>query len=1491
MVFLLSAPAFAVTNIPSQAWSRDINAGGYIDGAPIGGFGAGTVSWDFTGDYYLNRLSIGVSVFSTDANCHFYMYQKPSGQAAVMKMLNAATLGSGQASYYSLFPKSWVDYYGSDFPLESKVTQFSPITPNEYQFSSYPEGIYEWDVTNNQAVSVDYAVMLTWDNTYGGTNAAVTTSGTNTGLVLTRNNGSATNQNQGEFTLATQTGAGVSVTYESAASVATLQTAFNTAGLLSDTTGNNTVGAIAFKVTLAPGQSLKWPIVMAWDIPLAKPGSGAAWYREYTRYYGKTGLNSAAIAFDGLTNYSTWESALDSWQNSVLTGPYPDWLKQMVFNELYYYFTGGTIWEAGQYGNTTYNAGPDMFSSLESYIYDFYGTSDVRFYGSWPLALNWPNIDKQEVEQFCDSVVVSPSQPMPRPAAIGTCAHDYGDENGLFTEWNAYVYRNSTIWKDLNSKLVLMVYRAYELTGKSDTTFLNYCWPAVQAAMTDVHGQCGPDGLPTISATDANSGADCTYDDMGLNGETAYCGSLYLAACEAAQAMATAEGNNALATTYQGWLTTGQTGFATLWNGTYYNIDNGATDTAQNRIMVDQLCGQWYAKAVGLPGIVSDANANSAWQAVHDNNWSKFDGGAHGAVNSMTSAGAIDTSWSQSQEVWVGVSWGAAAGMAQQGMYSQATDLGYSLYNSIWNLGQYWFRTPEAWTTGLGGTRAPYYMRANAVWALKHAYDIGPAPCGLQTCTTTPTHSPTPTATMAPTLDPCGAALQRVNCAGTQYVAGGITWVADQAYATGSWGYVSGTAAVSITNTITGTAYPGLYQTERYGNPVEYKFTEPNGTYQVVLRFVEQHWTGANERVFSVAINGVTVISNLDIWSQVGQYAAYNQTFLVPVTGGLIDIVETSTVDNAEITGIDILNNNTACTPTMTPTGTLPTATFSPTVTPSPTITKTFTVTPTFTFTLTPTITNSPTPTATVSPTYTTNPCAAAYDLVDVGSNAAYSGTWGTWSIDQAYSPGGYGYVSAGTTAGATGTITGTTDPTLYQTERYASPLEYKFTVPNGTYLVLLKNVEMYWTAVGDRVFSVAINGVTVLNNLDIYSEVGKNVADDHSFYVTVTTGLIDIVATATADNAEFAAIGVISEAPCSPTPTPTGWNTSTPTSTATKTSTSTATSSMTSTSTSTLTNSPTATFSPTASPTNSSTQTATSTFTNTSTSTATITRTPTNTPTGTVTPVPTNTPTWSPTNTQTPTKTPTFTSTNSNTYTPTPTFTVPNTPTFTKTNTSTFTWTVTNTFTGTLVPTSTPTNTGTPTLTFTPTKTATLSFTPTFTNSFTQTLTATNTLSPTKTATPTYTGTFTWTSTATYTPTKTFTFTPTWTATKTDTITFTPTFTPTDTPSPILTATPTGVPTAIVISPPYPNPSDGTNPVTVALWLTGPSKVTWGVFTTAFRKIYEENDTLNGAAWIQWNLKDKKGSKVSAGVYYIRVEVQTGTTKTRKILKVLVLP
>ena len=962
LLFLISSSALAVTNIPSQAWSRDINAGGYTDGSPIGGFGAGTCTWNFAGDFYLGRLNIAASPatwtnnnpYTINNNCHFYMYQKPSGGAVTTNLLNAGTLGTGQATYYSLFPKAWVDYYGTKFPCKAKVTQFTPLIPNDYVRSSFPEGIYEWELSNPTCTTTDVAIMLTWDNTFGGANASVTTNGNNTGIVLTRSGASATTKSQGEFTLASTTSAGVSITYQSAGTAAALQTAFNTAGLLGNTVGANTIGGIAFKVTLAPGQSVKIPIVMAWDIPLCQPGnSGALWYREYTRTYGKTGLNSFAVANDALNNYSAWETSLDTWQGPILGGPTPNWFKQMLFNELYYYVVGGTIWEAGQYGNTNFDAGPDMFSSLECYIYTFYGTSDVRFYSSWVLAENWPNIDKQEVEQFCDSVVVSPSQTLPRPAAIGTTAHDFGGLNDVFTRWNSYTYRDSTTWKDLNSKLVLMVYRDWKMTGKSDSTFLNYCWPAVQLAMTKVHSQCVSGGV-TYNLP-ISTGIDQTYDDLGLTGETAYCGSLYLAACEAAKAMATQQGNAGLANTYQGWLTMGQADFeGNLWNaaGNYYNIDTGSGAggvTGVARIMSDQLCGQWYAKACGLADVVPAAHAVSAWQTVHDNNWAKFDTGNHGMVNVMTSAGAIDTSTPQSQEAWVGTSWGGVAGMIQQGMFAQAVSIGNSLYNTIWNTGSMWFRTPEAWRTGLGGIRAAYYMRANGIWGAKHAYDVN-SPCGGSACTPIPTITPTRTPTLAcattPTATPTNTPSPTRSSTATQTPTNSVTR----------------TATVTPTNSPTRTATP---------TPTNTIYLTPTNT------------------VTRTATNTPT-------------YSPTRTPTLTPTQSPTNTVLLTSTstpTRTSTNTSSPTSSNSPSSSPTRTPTGTptssptnsftrtatsspsataSSTATLSPTSTPSNSPTKTPTLSPTMTGTVPPTSTATNSPSLTPSRTATSSPTTSS---------------------------------------------------------------------------------------------------------------------------------------------------------------------------------------------------------------------------------------------------------------------------------------------------------------------------------------------------------------------------------------------------------------------------------------------------------------------------------------------------------------------------------
>src|SRR3954468_5623894 len=89
---LLNLPALGLSPIPTFSWQRDINGSGYTDGAPIGGFGAGTITWKNNGNFSLARLNIGASTITEAANTHFYFYQKPAGSAATSLLLNAATL-------------------------------------------------------------------------------------------------------------------------------------------------------------------------------------------------------------------------------------------------------------------------------------------------------------------------------------------------------------------------------------------------------------------------------------------------------------------------------------------------------------------------------------------------------------------------------------------------------------------------------------------------------------------------------------------------------------------------------------------------------------------------------------------------------------------------------------------------------------------------------------------------------------------------------------------------------------------------------------------------------------------------------------------------------------------------------------------------------------------------------------------------------------------------------------------------------------------------------------------------------------------------------------------------------------------------------------------------------------------------------------------------------------------------------------------------------
>jgi hypothetical protein len=535
-----------------------------------------------------------------------------------------------------------------------------------------------------------------------------------------------------------------------------------------------------------------------------------------------------------------------------------------------------------------------------------------------------------------------------------------------------------------------------------------------------------------------------------------------------------------------------------------------------------------------------------------------------------------------------------------------------------------------------------------------------------------------------------------------------------------------------------------------------------------------------------------------------------------------------------------------------------------------------------------PTATFTSTPTPIVSNTWRVNAGGPAY--------GAAGGV--AWSADTNF--------TGGSAANQGTAITGVTDPTLYDTQRWGANFSYAFNVPAGNYQVSLYFAETASAddGVGDRVFNVLADGTTVLANLDIFAQVGANAALVETFNVTTPqTGVITLQFTGTNSpdgNAVVEAIQIIPQA-ATPTNTPTRTFTSTPTSTAsmtpsstpsctstaTATSTSTFTSTATDISTDTRTNTP---VPPSPTPTVTDTATASSTPTvpwtatpipPSPTATASWTLSPTLTPTGTASQTPTasSTPTGTGTATSTGTGTPTATSTGTKTNTPVPPSPTPtgtDTPVNTPTRTSTSTSTFTKTFTP-VPPSATATNSTTPTSTATSTLSSTFTGTPTFTTTRTDTL-----VPPSPSSTPTYTFT------STHTPSPTFTLT--WTSTPTHTSTWTP-VPPTWTATPTQTFSPTSTPTenAVLSAPiPYPNPWIGAGPLQVRVVLQDAQGwLKLKLFTAGFRMVREETFRNLSAGPNDLSLPpvDRWGRELANGLYYIQVQTVQGKSMGKLLI------
>ncbi len=70
----------------------------------------------------------------------------------------------------------------------------------------------------------------------------------------------------------------------------------------------------------------------------------------------------------------------------------------------------------------------------------------------------------------------------------------------------------------------------------------------------------------------------------------------------------------------------------------------------------------------------------------------------------------------------------------------------------------------------------------------------------------------------------------------------------------------------------------------------EFKFTVPNGLFQVQLRFAEFAATGAGQRVMQISLEGTVVENALDVYAVAGGATALDHNYTVTVSDGVLNI-------------------------------------------------------------------------------------------------------------------------------------------------------------------------------------------------------------------------------------------------------------------------------------------------------------------------------------------------------------------------------------------------------------------------------------------------------------------------------------------------------------------------------------------------------------------------------------------------------------------------
>ncbi|WXG43737.1 MAG: GH116 family glycosyl hydrolase [Promethearchaeati archaeon SRVP18_Atabeyarchaeia-1] len=385
-------------------------------------------------------------------------------------------------------------------------------------------------------------------------------------------------------------------------------------------------------------------------------------------------------------------------------------------------------------------------------------TLDVTYYGSHPVLLFFPELQKAEMRMTANLQLVPESRRyheyfiafpknkklfeeyVKRDPAILTnkakrlrvyreiVAKTGQDATGRIPHMfpGAFNAVDAYHMIDLMPKFALLILRDYLWTG--DRKYLDEMWPHVKAAMDhnlalDEHGILLPYHYDR-SLTDTYI-ASQTYDVWDFLGYSAYVSSIWLAALKATGQMAKLMGEESYAKKMDGIYAKARGNMEKLlWNGEYYDLWHDPPSGKTNfYCMADQLSGQWFANFLKLGDILDKEHIKAALKAVYKYNFRSDAGLLNGALpekfagkgsETASGLGGFTSPSTQRDNPWTGTEYAVASLLIQEGFVDEGLTIVKNVYDRYqkagltWNhieCGGHYYRAMDIWAvlTDLGG--------------------------------------------------------------------------------------------------------------------------------------------------------------------------------------------------------------------------------------------------------------------------------------------------------------------------------------------------------------------------------------------------------------------------------------------------------------------------------------------------------------------------------------------------------------------------------------------------------------------------------------------------------------------------------------------------------------------------------------------------------------------------------------------------------------------